>query len=454
MVTFTGFSRMLSIVSLVLLFTATASHGQDADWPPVPEVQQWLAMTAHQETALPAGTQITAANWRQYRQYMPLGMIGLFEGKYYWKMPADVEINVGPTVSFPVPGFYVDATEKNAGQVRIVHLPDGNNDIVNYSGGSPFPSPQEPDKGYKLLTDLWFAYGPYLSTGGSENPLHTCTEDRFGSIFCQSVDYAYRQLGYNTDPRLPREDPQSPDVWFTEWIMVEAPEQSRYTAQLTLFSKDNQRNQELYVFLPSLRRSIRLSVAARCSPVLGTDYIQDDYKGNGFNGGIAMFDAKFLGRRKVLTLFGNYKRLAGDFPNNYYMPVGWPRPSWGQWQLRDVDVIDVRRVPSKRAGYCVGSRIIYEDAQNHYAVWEESFDVNLKLWKAAWVAQDMVGDPGVGLVPGSVTSTVWDVENDHLTNVSTQDRFGHDMLPDGAAPVQYQDFTKYSTPGGLLQIMR
>jgi hypothetical protein len=290
--------------------------------------------------------------------------------------------------------------------------------------------------------------------GGADNPGHSCTQDRFGSIFCQVVEYVYRQVAYNTDSRVPSEDPRAGGLWFTEWLMVEAPEQSRYTAQLTLFPKDNQRNQEMYVFLPSLRRSIRLSVAARGSPVLGTDYIQDDYKSVGFNGGVAMFDAKFLGRRKILALFGDYKPLGGDFPNNYYMPLGWPKPSWGQWQLRDVDVIDVRRVPSKQSGYCVGSRIIYEDARNHYALWEDSFDINLKLWKAAWFGQREVKDPAIGFVPGPVTSSVWDVQNDHMTNVSTQDKFGHDLLPNSAAPAMYQEFDMYSTPGGLAQILR
>jgi hypothetical protein len=431
---------------LLVTFTATASGAQgSADLEPAP-MQDWLALRAHQEGLIAPGTRITMENWRQYQQYMPLGMIELFRGTHFWKMPQNVEIDVAPTVSYPVPRFYVDATKKNSGQVRVVHLPDGNNDISNYVGGEPFPTPQEPDKGYKLLTDLWFGYAPYLSVGSSGNPLNTCTQDRFGSIFCQAVEYVYRQLAYNTDPRAPSQDPQAPNLWFSEWIMVESPEQSKYTAQLTLFPKDNQRNEELYVFLPSLRRSIRLSSAARCAPVLGTDYIQDDYKSIGFNGGIAMFDARFLGRRKILTLFGDYKPLAGDFPNNYYMPLGWPKPSWGGWQLRDVDVIDVRRVPSKRNGYCVGSRIIYEDAQNHYALWEESFDLSLKLWKVSWVAQRQVKDPAIGFVPGPVTSTVWDVQNDHMTNVSTQDKFGDDLLPNSAAPMEYRDFNKTQRP--------
>jgi hypothetical protein len=34
-------------------------------------------------------------NWQQYKQFMPVGMIDLFEGKYYWKMPSDI----GPTAA-------------------------------------------------------------------------------------------------------------------------------------------------------------------------------------------------------------------------------------------------------------------------------------------------------------------------------------------------------------------
>ena len=47
---------------------------------------------------MPVGTKITTANWQQYKQFMPLGMQKLFEGEYYWKMPADVEMDVGPAV--------------------------------------------------------------------------------------------------------------------------------------------------------------------------------------------------------------------------------------------------------------------------------------------------------------------------------------------------------------------
>ncbi len=409
-------------------------------------------MSARQKGTIAPGTRITIDNWRQYQQFMPMGMQELFSGRRLWKMPKEVEINVGPTVINPLPKAY---TETDGDAVRVVHLPNGHNDIANYAAGQPFPNPQEPDKGYKLLVDLWFAYAPHLIAGTPANPFRTCVEDRFRNISCALLSYVYRQTAYNTDPDVARDEPGAPDVWFTEWTAVEAPEQSKYTAQLTQFFKDRQRPEELYVYIPSFRRSLRLGVPARCTQVVGTDYLQDDARNIGFNGGIALFDARFLGRRKILALTGSYAAAAGDFPRNYYMPVGWPTPSWGRWQVRDVDVIDVRRVPSERAGYCYGSRIIYEDAYNHYALWEDVYDANLRLWKIALVApRDTAAPPPLGLVPAAVTSCIWDLQNDHMTTGTTQDKYGHDVSVNSGVPAEYRDFAKYSTPGGLVQIMK
>jgi hypothetical protein len=43
--------------------------------------------------------------------------------------------------------------------------------------------------------------------------------------------------------------------------------------------------------VPALRRSLRLSVTARCAPAAGSDLVLDDYFTPGFNGGLALFDA-------------------------------------------------------------------------------------------------------------------------------------------------------------------
>src|ERR1700687_2883847 len=99
--------RLLVCGALILLPSASLSYaGQDAS------------------DTIPIGTKITMRNWQQYRQFMPDGMIGLFEGKYFWKMPADVEMDIGPTRAFAPPPGFVLATEKYGGQTRAVVLPD------------------------------------------------------------------------------------------------------------------------------------------------------------------------------------------------------------------------------------------------------------------------------------------------------------------------------------------
>ncbi len=440
------------LAALLTLAIGGLANAQERRSAEQPDLRDWLALSSGAHAPISAGTRITVRNWRQFEQYMPMGMQGLFAGRFFWRMPQGAGMKVVPTAINPPPAAYLDAGRRAA--VRVVHLPNGHNDIAGYSGGLPFPDPQEPDKGFKLLVDLWFAYTPHLIAGTPENPFLTCVEDHFLNVACTLLGYVYRQTAYRTDPGIPRDDPRAPDVWLTQWTQVEAPEQSKYTAQLTEFFRNNQRPEELYVYIPSFRRSLRLGVPARCTQVVGTDYLQDDARNNGFNGGIALFDAHFLGHRKILALTGNYPGGAGDFPAAYDMPVGWPKPSWGWWQVRDVDVIDVRRVPSERAHYCYGSRIIYEDSQTHYALWEDVYDANLKLWKIALVAPRDTPAGSLGMVPASVTSVIWDVQNNHLTIGTTQDKHGHDVLINQAVPAEYRDFAKYSTPGGLVQIMK
>lgn len=404
--------------------------------------------------AVPPGTTIDIRNWVNYRPFMPVGMAELFQGDSFWKMPRDIAITVGPTIITPLPKGYEEATEDYSGRVKIVHFPDGHSDLENYRGGAPFPNPSEPDKGYKLLADLWFAYIPHIAAGTSQNPLTTCSETSNRFISCVRFIYVFRQLAYNTDPGVPANETGVSGSWYSEWISIEQPEQLRYTTILTLYPIDNQRPKDIFIYLPGLRRWIRGSLAARCSPITGTDYAEDDYKRQGFNGGIGAFNAQFLRHQQILALTGNYVPLGGDFPRNYYMPLGWPKPSWGNWQVRDVDVIDVRPIPGEDTGYCYGKRILYEDSSTHYALWEDAYDTHMRLWKTALLAQRTTDGGGLGPVPGGFISSAWDLINGHMTNTSTENYNGVDVLVGDKVPAQYQNLISYSTPAGLAEISK
>lgn len=420
-------------------------------------MQDWLAATKDQGT-IPPGTTITTQNWQQYKQFMPVGMVGFFQGTYYWKMPSDITMQVGPTVIHPLSKSYQEASEKYGSQTQIVHNPDGTMNLSNYVAGMPFPNPQAPDMGYKILANVWFPDEPYLLVLSPHSGFGSfCTADRFGNSACTKTSVVYRQLAYNNDPNVPRTEPAANGAWYTEWLMVEQPEQSRYTADLTIFWQDLTKTEDNYVFVPALRRSLRLSASARCSPLLGSDMIHDDQRG-GYNGGLNLFDSDYLGERKILAIT-DLTDATGMYPAEYVGQLGWAKPSWGPWSLRDVYAIDVRRVPSQRQGYCYGSKIMYVDKQFMHMLWEEIYDSNLKLWKIVRIyPHPSEVTPGQGMIPldGSIIESYWDVQNDHKSDVFTANPDGKTdgLTYNQTAPAEFNNIVKYSSPAGLMQIMR
>jgi Protein of unknown function (DUF1329) len=440
--------RLVLALGLLLGFCQVAAGAGTAS-----EAGASAAASAASNT-IPVGTKITMQNWQQYKQFMPDGMIELFEGKYFWKMPPDVEIDIGPTVNFPQPKTYMDATERYSGQVQLAKLPNGHWDLKNYVAGMPFPNPQDPNKGEKILIDEWLAYGPHIGAETPETGLgSTCIQDRFGNTSCLRYSAVFRQLAYNTDPGVPRTDPQAAGAWYTEWLMIDEPEESKYTADLTVFYQDFDRPEANFVFVPALRRSLRLATTARCAPLFSTDFTHDDEKA-GFNGGIAIFDAKFLRDQNIIALT-NLTTADGNFPANYDMPLGWAKPSWGTWSVRSTHVLDVRRVPSEASGYCYGKRVMYVDTHFFHEQWMDLYDANMKLWKVGAVSFRTRQVPGVGVSSlSSLAFQFWDLQNDHATYTFTADGQGRDLVINQAVPQQYLNVSKYCTAAGLMQIMR
>lgn len=444
----------LCVVALVVLILPSLSWGA-TDYS---AMQQWVQESKN-PPPLPVGTKITMSNWQKYQAYMPLGMIELFKGEYGWKMPNDIEMDVGPThASGNLPQTWVSATEKYGPQTKVVVLPDGHYQIQNYQGGTPFPNPQAPYRGWKILANVFFAYVPaaYVKTSNSYGSIWAV--DRYGNVAASELAVVYRWTDYITDKGFPKKENYAPGTWYTEWLMQLAPEQAKYTASLALYYSDQQKHPypDNYVFVPALRRSLRLSTTARCSPVFGYDWTNDDAKLNGFNGSTATYTGKFLAERKIinLTLFNGAD--SGDYPNNYYAPLGFPKPSWGKWEIRKTDIADVTRIPSEAAGYCYSHRILYADEEFWSANWVDLFDSNQKLWKAIMYLNQIAAVPGGGYRWRDIAeSTAMDLQNHHETIWSS---YGNPNKQgaylDLQSPKEYLNGTMYGSPSGLMQILR
>lgn len=400
--------------------------------------------------SIPVGTVITPQNWQQYKDFMPDGMIKFFAGEYSLKMPDAARLEIGPTVIHPLPKGYLEATEKYAGQIKLVELPDGGLSLTGYHGGIPFPNPADPHKGWKVLANLWYRYLPYLAvdTHGAG-----CVVSNGSGISCSYVTYVYRQLAYLTDPGVPTTTPGAQGKFYTQWLMVTEPEQKRYTATLTISYDDLTRQEDSYVFLPALRRYQPVSTLARCSPNQGTDSTQEEYR-SGFDSNLTELKVDFLGAKKIVALLPE-TMPAGAFPADFEMPLGWPKPSWGKWQIRDVNVISASKLPAHAQGYCYGKRVMYVDQANSAPLWEDLYDKDLRLWRIYGLFLHPTDVPNIGMVDtaGSMVYAFWDVQNSHATFFIDPSE-GKPFYVNEQAPKDYFDLSRYTEASGLNLIMR
>jgi hypothetical protein len=416
-----------------------------------------IAMPAMAACNPKPGTVITMSNWQQYKDCFSEGVQTFWQGTGFWKMPQDVEMHVGPAHHWTFPQPFIADQEKYGGQTRLVKLPDGRYKLENYVVGFPFPNPSGPEKGTEIAANVTYRFQSFIYAGfpdnGSAAPFYT--KDRFGNWNTETVDYVYRQLAYNWDPAVPRVEPNAAGAWYTEWLMVETPEQSKYTADLTIFWQDNLKEEANYVFIPALRRSLRLSTTARCAPLLGSDMTHDDQR-VGWNGGVGMFQGKFLRTQNLLEMDDMNLKVMGKFPQSYDGMLGWMKPSWGDWEVRPVWVIDVRRIPSLRPGYCYGKRIMYIDKQYYQTMAEDLYDSNMKLWKVqlVGVAPGTLDNKWTEFGQGGIIEIYWDVQNDHVSYVTSVGPQGIPFVSGTMVKPQYNNIAKYSTPGGLMQLMR
>ena len=114
------------------------------------------------------------------------------------------------------------------------------------------------------------------------------------------------------------------------------------------------------------------------------------------------------------------------------------------------------RLPYKAAGYCYSKRIMYVDKQFYGALWQDLYDSKLQLWKVALLQPIVIEVPRIGPQnsTGAQYSHYWDVQKRHGTFSGPNDGHGYDVLINDNVPKEYEDIKRYTTPGGLNEVMR
>jgi Protein of unknown function (DUF1329) len=444
--------RLFIALILVLVFSLADRTLVLADSGEVPLEKQ---------APLPVGTVINTQNWQEYKDYMPLWMQILFAGQYAYKLAPDQQVVVGPTTKVVLPKEYVKNTEKYSSQVSLKVLPDGGTLIQNYTAGIPFPHLSEPNLGDKILWNLWYRYTPRIEVNHADQQ---ALVDKYHQIFTQLLFATYMRLGHVSEPGVPIYDPTVPGTDYAIYAQITEPEQSKYTVSLLIYFLDPTRLQENWSFVPSLRRPLRLSASARCSPAVGTDLVVEDQK-QGFNSLITENNGKVVARKMTLEMNNMQPPYPGppiDFfdPNTLHLwgadrGVGWP-PASSKWELRDTWVLEVRRVPDKLAGYCFSKKTLYVDAADYRLGGQEQYDMGGKLWKLLILVSRMAPNSYGDWFDTGTTHYIFialDLQNVHMT-LASQEGPGNGGENNGDVDRQFWDPNRYASPSGLLEIMK
>lgn len=298
----------------------------------------------------------------------------LFEG---------MKLEIGPFYSdySPAP-VYQAATTSFAGQAKLG--PDQS--LEGYTAGQPFPIDQidcksDPEAGAKIIWDFHYRWAPpsgvssfYYSywDRGEELPLYY--EGTGGGV----------QLSRRPEPALLAE---GGDMFRGETrknaggAEVTAPFDARGIMLLTYRYKESDkplaqaRNDDTWVYVPTLRRVRRISTAQRTDAISGTDFTLDDLFS--FNGVVPQYEWQCLGEQDILSPFNTKVKGYPYVKDQNFGPYGLSFAN-DRWELRHAVVI---RMDPRNEDHPYAYKDIYIDKQTLQPLYSFAYDQKKELWK-------------------------------------------------------------------------
>jgi hypothetical protein len=135
---------------------------------------------------------------------------------------------------------------------------------------------------------------------------------------------------------------------------------------------ESSKQDDSWLYLPSLRRVRRLSTAQRSDALFGQDTDVDSYYG--YSGHIAWMDWKYLGEKEVL---GAYH--AKNYPVKWDAKVDWAFND--DWEKRKVYVVEgISKLPQ----YAYSKRVLFIDKESWTVPFTDIYDQSGELWKI-WI---------------------------------------------------------------------
>jgi hypothetical protein len=332
----------------------------------------WLAVAvvvaAPVRAQVQPGDTITKANADKVKDLVSPGV--------FWCVQHGWPMKIIPAKAIPQRVAFKEATEKYSSQVKL--SPDGLG-LQNYVAGRPFPTidPNEKFAPIKIMHNFSMQVTiDDLDLRNFDADTGPISDDRPLQVERHFLIDHFRRLSYvgrlYVDPK-----PSIPNNEGFQYKETLHPLIEPFDLKGVGFTYyrylDPAKQDDSWLYLPSLRRVRRLSTAQRSDALFGQDTDQDSY--GGYAGQIAWMDWKLLGQKDALAAFHTTE-----------FPVKWVdgATDWafeGEWEQRPMYVVEGT---SKLPQYAYSKRVIYVDKDEFVIPYSDMYDRGGQLWKV-WI---------------------------------------------------------------------
>jgi hypothetical protein len=297
-----------------------------------------------------------------------------------------MQLEIGPFYrDYSGPDAFKAASAKHKGQPRIG--PDGS--LENYQSGRPFDMDEidckgDPQAGSKIMWNFDYRWDGAGTTStfyysywdrGEELPLYYEGEGK-RVVLSHRIEPMYEKTEGDVFRGEKRKNAFG--------VEVVAPFDARGIMLMSYRYKsaDNARaeakNDDTWVYVPTLRRVRRISTAQRTDSIAGTDFTLDDLAS--FAGIVPQYDWECLGEMDLLAP-SNTKVKGFPYSRNHnFGPYGLSFAD-DRWEMRKTYKI---RMTPKNADHPYSRKDLYIDKETLNAAYSFAYDQKEELWKILW----------------------------------------------------------------------
>ena len=362
------------------------------------------------EVDLKPGDRIGPENW-----WKAQGMVG---ENLLNRIKQGYTLRIKESRSMGVPKEYNAATGRYSGEARL----GSNGELFNYVAGLPFPDVHltDPQIGLKMAWNFYWRWiGDDYRTGGGtgKGKIVRYAIEKDGSE--RRADVLHHTI--KTRGRVSLDAKPGIDGYeHIDWMQLRADEYPRDTAGTTTLEiryADPKREDDLYIYVPSIRRVRRAPPIQRCATIAPSEFNFDDI--NSFGGKVTDFNYRFLGRSKMLGNFAQeqvpFYRNSGD-----YLPLK------DGWEI--VEAYGLEITP-KDPNYCYPRKVIYFDTKAFETFWTMIWDAKGNYWKEQFAFRSPVPLPDGQSALSVGTVVIINVQNGRSTLVDAVRSYNQGYQP-------------------------